>query len=388
MRIFRIMKSRFSSGNTSFSETAPDRKQNRRRKKDQRKSGKKSRNLKFFSVLILLITITAGAATEVFLWRRFHDPAACGAVGLFVLLVFLLVLCAGRMNRRYNDDLLEDLAFLTEKIIDTEFTCIFPENRDSLTSRLQSQIQKLSHILKLQNDRLAAEKDEIKSLISDISHQIRTPVSSVRMFGELLQAPDITEEERREYGEILRKSLDKLTFLTDSLVKMSRLESGIIKLRPEKSTLSELILGAVSQIQHAAKNRKTDVRIRAIPSFGLICDLKWTTEALANILDNAVKYTPEYGRVEISVSEYPSYLCIRVSDNGAGIPEEERPRIFQRFYRGSASFGKEGIGLGLYLAKKIIVDQNGYIKVSSAGSAGTCFSVFLKKAQEGELCVS
>ena len=230
--------------------------------------------------------------------------------------------------------------------------------------------------------------DDIKSLISDISHLFRTPVSSVRMFGELLQAPDITEEERREYGEILRKSLDKLTFLTDSLVKMSRLESGIIKLRPEKSTLSELILGAVSQIQHAAKNRKTDVRIRAIPSFGLICDLKWTTEALANILDNAVKYTPEYGRVEISVSEYPSYLCIRVSDNGAGIPEEERPRIFQRFYRGSASFGKEGIGLGLYLAKKIIVDQNGYIKVSSAGLTGTCFSVFLKKAQEGELCVS
>ena len=372
------MKNKLSSEKISPSETTSEKK----------KRDRKSRNPKMFSALILLTTMAAGMATEAFLWFRFRDPSACGAVFLFFLLILLLVLWAGRMNRRYNDDLLEDLAFLTEEIIDSEFSCIFPENEDSLTSRLQSQIQKLSHILKMQNDRLAAEKDEIKSLISDISHQIRTPVSSVRMFGELLQAPGLTEDERREYGEILSKSLDKLTFLTDSLVKMSRLESGIIKLRPEKTTLRELVLGAVKQIQHAAKIRKTDIRIGDIPPFDLIYDPKWTTEALANILDNAVKYTPECGRVEISVSEYPSYLCIRISDNGAGIPEEERPRIFQRFYRGSASFGRDGIGLGLYLAKKIIVDQNGYIRVSSAGLTGTCFSVFLKKAQEGELCVS
>ena len=390
MRIFRIMKSRFSSGNTSFSETAPDRKQNRRRKKDQRKSGKKSRNLKFFSVLILLITIAAGAATEVFLWRRFHDPVACGAVGLFVLLVFLLVLCAGRMNRRYCDDLLEDLTLLIEEIIDAEFTCIFPENEDSLTSRLQNQIRKLAHLLKLQNDRLAEEKDSIQSLISDISHQIRTPVSAVRMFGELLQTQeDVTEEERKEYCENLQKSLDKLTFLTDSLIRMSRLESGIVRFRPRRQPVSDLILEAVHQIQHAAKSRETDIVIGNIVSADLTYDLKWTTEALVNILDNAVKYTPEKGRVEISVSEYPSYLCISVSDNGAGIPEEEQALIFQRFYRGSASPGRDGIGIGLYLARRIIVEQNGYIRVSSAGrQAGSCFSVFLKKTQEGDLCAS
>ncbi len=216
-----------------------EKKRNRSRKKRKITAG----YLRFLSVFIPAVTASAGIPVSIFLWFRLHDAAACAAVFSLIVVIFLSVMINNRINRRYCDDLLEDLTLLIEEIIDAEFTCIFPENEDSLTSRLQNQIRKLAHLLKLQNDRLAEEKDSIQSLISDISHQIRTPVSAVRMFGELLQTQeDVTEEERKEYCENLQKSLDKLTFLTDSLIRMSRLESGIVRFRPRRQPVSDLIL--------------------------------------------------------------------------------------------------------------------------------------------------
>ena len=309
-------------------------------------------------------------------------PAAAATGGIFLVLMLLFI--NNRVNDRYNDDLIENLSLLAESMIDMqysdtiEYPAIFDENVDSLTSRLQEQIQKLSRILHRQNMKISQEQNRIKTLISDISHQIKTPVASVKMFGELLSDPNVTDDERAEYSEILQKSLDKLTFLSDGMIKMSRLESGIIKLKPEKTDVSELIFQAASQVQHAAKKKRICLTVEEIHSGQIFCDRNWTTEALVNILDNAVKYTPDNGKVEVSLQDYPSYYCIKISDSGAGIQESEYPLIFQRFYRGRQAVGQDGIGLGLYLSRKIILDQSGYIKVSS-NENGSDFFVFLKK---------
>ena len=338
------------------------------------------------SALIFAAAVFLVIAVPLVLWIRLHDAVVSSAALAALLAMLALLVCIRRQHLRYDDDLLEDLALLTENIIGADSLEIFPANRDSLTSRFQNQIHKLSRILKRQNDLLSGEKEQIKALISDISHQIKTPVSSVRMFGELLQTPNITEDERQEYGELLRQSLDKLIFLTDSLIKMSRLESGIIRLKPAPADIRDVILAAVQQVRHSARAKQIELSVCDLGDIrpnGVECDPSWTTEALVNILDNAVKYTPSHGRVEISAREYPSYLCVKISDDGVGIPEEEQGRIFQRFYRGACSAGTEGIGIGLYLTKKILLEQNGYIRVAS-DDGGTDFFVFLKKRSGAE----
>ena len=227
---------------------------------------------------------------------------------------------------------------------------------------------------------LAREKEQIKTLISDISHQIKTPVAAANTFAQLLDDKELSDEERAEYIETLQISLEKLTFLTNSLIKMSRLESGIIRLRPEKNCLNDIVLQAVKTVYANAKSKNITIRFECGQRFDAVLDFNWTAEAVTNILDNAVKYTPCGGAVEVKISEYPSYLRLDISDNGMGIPEEEQAGIFGRFYRGSSSAGVDGVGIGLYLTRDIVNKQHGYIKVMSDES-GTVFSVFLRKAE-------
>ena len=173
-------------------------------------------------------------------------------------------------------------------------------------------------------------------------------------------------------------SLEKLTFLTNSLIKMSRLESGIISLKPEKNSLNDIVLQAVKTVYAKAKEKNITITFDCEQSYEALLDYNWTAEAITNILDNAVKYTPSGGIVGLEITEYPSYLRLDISDNGIGIPEEEQAKIFGRFYRGKQSAGIDGVGIGLYLTRDIINKQKGYIKVASDEN-GSVFSLFLKK---------
>lgn len=250
--------------------------------------------------------------------------------------------------------------------------------KHTLTARLQHQLLKLRNILTAQNQMLAQEKEQIKTLISDISHQIKTPVSAANTFAQLLDDKELSDEERSEYIATLQTSLEKLTFLTNSLIKMSRLESGIISLKPEKNSLNDIVLQAVKTVYAKAKEKNITITFDCEQNFEAMLDFNWTAEAITNILDNAVKYTPSGGIVGLEITEYPSYLRLDISDNGIGIPEEEQAKIFGRFYRGKQSAGIDGVGIGLYLTRDIINKQKGYIKVASDEN-GSVFSLFLKK---------
>lgn len=319
------------------------------------------------SVLSVLMVFFARSTPVTMLW---------GFSG--VLILFALLLLLDFLHNRYNDDLLEQITLLIEALVEQQERQIFSEAEDTLTARLQHQLLKLRNILTAQNQMLAQEKEQIKTLISDISHQIKTPIAAANTFAELLSDGELSAEERTEYITTLQMSLGKLTFLTNSLIKMSRLESGIISLKPEKNSLNEIVLQAVKTVYAKAKEKGILITFECAQAFEAVLDFNWTAEAISNVIDNAVKYTPQGGFVRLQITEYPSFLRLDISDSGVGIPEEEQAKIFGRFYRGKQSVGTDGVGIGLYLTREIINKQNGYMKVSSDEN-GSTFSMFLPK---------
>ena len=319
------------------------------------------------SVLSVLMVFFARSSPVTMLWGFFG-----------VLILFALLLLLDFLHNRYNDDLLEQITLLIEALVEQQERQIFSEAEDTLTARLQHQLLKLRNILTAQNQMLAQEKEQIKTLISDISHQIKTPITAANTFAELLSDGELSAEERTEYITTLQMSLGKLTFLTNSLIKMSRLESDIISLKPEKNSLNEIVLQAVKTVYAKAKEKGILITFECDQTFEAVLDFNWTAEAISNVIDNAVKYTPQGGFVRLQITEYPSFLRLDISDSGVGIPEEEQAKIFGRFYRGKQSVGTDGVGIGLYLTREIINKQNGYMKVSSDEN-GSTFSMFLKK---------
>ena len=319
------------------------------------------------SVLSVLMVFFARSSPVTMLW---------GFSG--VLILFALLLLLDFLHNRYNDDLLEQITLLIEALVEQQERQIFSEAEDTLTARLQHQLLKLRNILTAQNQMLAQEKEQIKTLISDISHQIKTPIAAANTFAELLSDGELSAEERTEYITTLQMSLGKLTFLTNSLIKLSRLESGIISLKPEKNSLNEIVLQAVKTVYAKAKEKGILITFECDQTFEAVLDFNWTAEAISNVIDNAVKYTPQGGFVRLQITEYPSFLRLDISDSGVGIPEEEQAKIFGRFYRGKQSVGTDGVGIGLYLTREIINKQNGYMKVSSDEN-GSTFSMFLRK---------
>lgn len=329
-------------------------------------------------LILIAGTVIAAVSVGAVLFMKSVSAPVLFAVCTFVILCSLLFLL-DFLHNRYHDDLLEQITLLIEALAEQQERIVFPENEDTLTARLQHQLLKLRNILTAQNQMLAQEKEQIKTLISDISHQIKTPVAAANTFAQLLDDKRISDEERGEYIAALQTSLEKLTFLTNSLIKMSRLESGIIHLKPEKNSLNDIVLQAVKTVYAKAKAKNITITFDCKQNFEAVLDFNWTAEAITNVLDNAVKYTPNGGVAELEITEYPSYLRLNISDSGIGIPEEEQAKIFGRFYRGKQAAGIDGVGIGLYLTRDIVTKQNGYVKVASSED-GTVFSIFLKKS--------
>ena len=222
---------------------------------------------------------------------------------------------------------------------------------------------------------LAEEKSKIAALIADVSHQTKTPIANLLLYASLLAESELTPEQQAQ-AEALKTQAEKLSFLVNALVKSSRLDNGILTLSPAPHPIQPLLDGAAAQGLAAAGQR--GISLTVLPWEGAArFDSKWTAEALYNVLDNALKYTPPGGTVTLSVTAYHMFCCIQVSDTGPGIPEEEQAQIFSRFYRGAAVREQEGLGLGLYLTRRILTSEGGYIRVSSQPGKGSTFSLYL-----------
>ncbi len=250
---------------------------------------------------------------------------------------------------------------------------------ESKVSALETKLSQFLMMNSTTKTQLSEEKAKINELISDISHQTKTPLANILLYAQLLSEGDLSEQDRSYVASLLEQA-EKLNFLIASLIKASRLETGIITTSPKKNNLGPLINDVITQALPKAEEKHITIKVETKDSEAIF-DAKWTREALYNIVDNAVKYTPADGRITVLVKEYQQFCCIEVIDTGIGIREEEQAPIFARFYRSPQVSSKEGVGIGLYLAREIILGQGGYIKVSSILNQGSTFSVFLPLAQ-------
>lgn len=227
--------------------------------------------------------------------------------------------------------------------------------------------------------RLTEDRARVQGLIADISHQTKTPIANLLLYAGLLADKDLPDD-CRGYVEQLTAQAEKLQFLIESMVKAGRLETGVIAVQPRPADVGALTQAAVQSALPEAERR--GVQLSRLPAeVGACFDPKWTQEALGNLIDNAIKYTPAGGSVTVSVTPYELFCRIDVTDTGPGIPEDEQGRIFERFYRSPAVRDAQGVGLGLYLAREIAAANGGYIKVTSRPGNGSTFSLFLPKMQ-------
>lgn len=251
---------------------------------------------------------------------------------------------------------------------------------ESRLSRLESRLYQYLSAGRSAAAQLERERNSIKELIGDISHQTKTPIANILLYAQLLAEREDAgkgswDGRRAELVDQLEKQAQKLEFLIQTLVKLSRLENGILVLAPRRESVAELLEGL--DYGQAAMRKGVELVIESGSEYTAVFDLKWTLEALSNVVDNAVKYTSEGGRVCVRVKAYEMFVSILVEDTGRGITEEESAKIFSRFYRSPESAHQEGVGVGLYLAREILRREGGYIKVSSRPGEGSTFSLFL-----------
>ena len=222
---------------------------------------------------------------------------------------------------------------------------------------------------------LAEERGKIAALIADISHQTKTPIAALLLYSSLLAESPLPPEQR-EQARVVQAQAEKLRFLIETLVKSSRLDSGILVLTPALHPVAPLLEEAAAQYSGAAAEKNISLTVQPAQGSARF-DQKWTAEALGNVVDNAVKYTPPGGAVTLSAVFYELFCCIQVSDTGPGVPEGEQARVFGRFYRGEEVRDQEGLGLGLFLTRSILTREGGYVKLSSKPGKGSTFSLYL-----------
>ena len=303
---------------------------------------------------------------------------------VFFLYLVLVTLCFLRLSRNQRAQeiqlhtlidhyLSEDYSYLTEPADSV------PLFNESFTDTLL----KLGNKLKMKTQELAQEQDHTKTLVTDISHQLKTPVSALKSCFSMCMEAD-TETERKDFLERCAFQISSLESLVDALINISRLETSLITLHPEETLLSDILMNAVNIIYEKALQKNITIEVNDsdeedTSSLSLLLDKKWTAEAIANILDNAVKYSPAGSTVALRLHKLYDYVRIEIEDEGIGIPKAEYNQIFKRFYRGSHPIVKQsaGSGVGLYLSRRIIEEQNGTVMVKPALKQGSVFVVQL-----------
>lgn len=295
----------------------------------------------------------------------------------FIITVITVLVCLilWSYQRYRTKKMLDRLNKMLDSAIDGNFTeHSFDE---SLLSSVESRLNRYLSSSVVSSRNLEAEKNRIKELLSDISHQAKTPLSNILLYAQLLEEHNLPKASGHCI-DALQEEAEKLSFLISSLVKLSRLEAGVLSLNPKAQSLSHMFEDVRKQFAPNAEQKTLSLTVQPTQVWA-VYDAKWTTEALGNILDNAIKYTPPGGKIDISAKEYELFCRIDIADTGIGISEDEQTKIFMRFFRSRQVSEQQGVGIGLYLARQILAEQDGYIKVSSTLGQGTVFSVFLPR---------
>lgn len=301
-----------------------------------------------YSYLILIISVTLFILSLILFFISYYSKKK--------LLKKLHRFIDDAINEKFNEELLDE----------------------TMVSALESKFSKYLRKNSLKQIAIEEERKKIKSLISDISHQTKTPVANIILYSSLLKEKLIMDDELNFIISEIEKQGEKLNFFINTLIKTSRLEAGIIKLKPINNSTLNLVEDVIASVNIKAEKKNIKI-INFLEDEIINFDMRWTVEALYNVIENAVKYTDDFGTIEIKNKSYEFFYRIDIKDNGRGIAKEDINKIFNRFYRAEEVSQIEGIGIGLFLAREIINAEGGYIKVSSLLGEGTTFSLFLSK---------
>lgn len=254
---------------------------------------------------------------------------------------------------------------------------------ENLLCRINMISEKAERNMRINMRKIENEKENVKSLVTDISHQLKTPLANVELYNTLLAEEGISDEERLEFLETEGIAIEKLKMLIDSLINISRLEADMISIDKKEENLKECIESAISSVKADAAKKNITIKNEIKEDCILAIDRKWTTEAIFNLLDNAVKYTAPNGKINLSLDNGINYFALNIEDNGIGIDTDEYNDIFKRFYRSRNDIvqNEKGSGVGLYLVRKIMNLQDGNVMVSSEKGKGSTFTLYFSKSK-------
>ncbi len=300
-------------------------------------------------------------------------------MGIAIILAFLLCLSIGygiyqkRKTYRLIDRLL-DSVLSREMIVSSDV-------EEGEYSALVSKIKQIQEVLGNHADNAEREKEQVKSLVSNMSHQLKTPLANISLYAEILSKEEIAPERKAVFSEKMQRQVDKLSWIIESLAKMVKLEQNIDGFEGKSTGIKQTILDAVDTIYEKLEKKEISFTLEPFEDRLLYHNRKWTAEVFVNLLENAVKYTDRGGTIFIRVKSYDLYTEIQIVDNGRGIRKEEMTDIFKRFYRSPEVENMEGSGIGLYLSNLILEKEKGYMTVISEYGKGSCFSVFLQNCK-------
>lgn len=311
-----------------------------------------------------------------------------------ILLFLLTSLIVVVINIRALKAVFKKLIEMGEKVLnyidnfmENDFLVSIDEEKEGLFTGVFSRINDLGKKLDSEISKLNLEKENLKSLVTDISHQLKTPLSSLKLHNSILMQEDISGQDRKIFLRQNDVTIKKLHNLIDALVNISRLESGIIEINPKSNSIRQTILKAVNACYLKAMDKDISINVDEFDDIKIYHDNKWTEEAIFNILDNAIKYTESKGNIDICISNTVNYFRIDIKDDGIGIDKTEINDLFKRFYRSNNETVKntEGSGVGLYLSRKILEMQGGNIICSKNIDKGSTFSVLLQKRNNSDI---
>lgn len=305
--------------------------------------------------------------------RSVHLFMGIAVVVTGIWALILLEMTVHFLRRREN--LYQEAEGIITQFSDGNFEKHLPQNEIGSIYQLFAAVEELAVALRARSENEQHMKAFLKDTISDISHQLKTPLAALHMYTEIIsQEPDHMETVKR-FTDKAMQSLERIEQLVQALLKVSRIDAGSIVFQKDKQSAANLVSGAMEDLSVRAQKEGKRIVIKGNPEEFFLCDGQWTREAVANLIKNALDHTENGGVVTISWESSPAMFRLAVADDGCGIAEEDIHHVFKRFYRSKRDCNRQGIGLGLSLAKSIVEGQGGILSVSSTPGEGAVFTI-------------
>lgn len=297
-------------------------------------------------------------------------------ISLIIVITFdSLIILIFYLYDKNKSKKIKEITKMISKINNRQFDIDINDFNEGELSILKNEISKTTIMLRQVADNSVKDKLNLKDSLGDISHQLKTPLTSITiMIDNILDSPDMNEKTRKKFLINIKREILNINFLVMSLLKLSKFDANVVKFNKESVYLKDIIIESIKNVSMIKELKNITIKVSGDDNIKLLCDFKWQVESITNILKNSIEHTSEYGTVEVNYSENKLYTRILIKDNGKGINSDDLPHIFDRFYKGKNG-SDDSFGIGLSLSKTIIEKEGGSITVKSTPNIGTIFTI-------------